>query len=123
MCFFTDLNAHEKKILHASHGTGKVNSKINTAPDLKFSLVKIFTSVIREAIYHVKAFYTYAFKSSSTRMALRFHTWPSLMSTQHTEVILSLLLPPATHPDSTAGRVVRGNAPGKNFTQCKLIRI
>lgn len=99
------------------------NRKINTVPSLKFSLVKIFTSAIREAIYHVKGVYTYAFKSSSTRMALSFHIWPSLMLTQCTEVILSLLPPPATRPDSTAGRVVRGNVPGKSFTPCRLIPI
>lgn len=75
--------------------------------------------MIRGAIYHVKGIYTYAFGSSSTRMALNFHVWLSLVSTPCTEVIPTLLLPPATLPDSTTERVGRGNAPAKNVTPCK----
>lgn len=93
------------------------NRKINTVSGLTFFLVKIFISVIREAIYHVKGIYIRAFKSSFTRMAQSFHIWPSLALTQCREPIPSLLLLPATLPDSTTGRAVRGNVPG--FTPCK----
>lgn len=63
------------------------NRKINTVPGFKFIHVKIVRGVTREAIYHVKGIYTYAFKSSSTRMAQSFHMWLRFAPTQRTDPI------------------------------------